>query len=276
MVDREADVSVRRQCELLGVSRSGLYYKPVEMDAEDLSLMRRIDALHLAFPFFGSRKLRELLSREGYCVNRKRVQRLMRTMGLEGIAPKPPSTSRPAPEHPIYPYLLRGVRVKRVNQIWSAAITYIALAHGFAYLVAIIDWHSRRVLAWRLSNTMDSTFCVDALQDALIRFDAPEIFNSDQGAQFTSDAFTGVLRQRKIRISMDGRGRYLDNVFIERLWRSLKHEEVYLHAYDDLTEARDGIGRYLQFYNESRPHQSLGYETPARFYDRSRAGPRAA
>jgi putative transposase len=238
--------------------------------------MRRIDELHLEYPFFGSRKLRQMLASEGRRVNRKRVQRLMRTMGLETMAPKPPATSRPAPEHPSYPYLMRSVRVDRVNQAWAADITYIPLAHGFAYLVAIMDWHSRRVLSWRLSNTMDASFCVEALEEALRRFPAPEIFNTDRGAQFTSEAFTNVLRSRSVRISMDGKGRYLDNIFVERLWRSLKHEAVYLYAYEDVAAARAGIGRYLRFYNEVRPHQSLGYQTPTSFYDGSPRRSRAA
>lgn len=248
------------------MSRSGWYYEPVGTSAEDLELMRRIDALHLQYPFLGSRTLRKLLAAQGWRVNRKHVQRLMRLMGLESLAPKPPATSEPAPEHPRYPYLLRGLSVERVNQVWCADITYVPMAHGFGYLVAIMDWHSRRVLAWRLSNTMDSSFCVDALEEALSRFPAPEIFNTDQGAQFTADVFTRVLRRASIRISMDGKGRWLDNVFVERLWRSLKYEEIYLHAYVDLAEARAGIQRYFTFYNELRPHSALGDQTPAAFY----------
>jgi putative transposase len=250
----------------LAVSRSGWYYEPVGTSPEDLELMRRIDALHLQYPFLGSRTLRKLLAAEGRRINRKHVQRLMRLMGLESLAPKPPATSEPAPEHPRYPYLLRGLSVERVNQVWCADITYVPMAHGFGYLVAIMDWYSRRVLAWRLSNTMDSSFCVDALQEALSLFPAPEIFNTDQGAQFTADVFTRVLRRASIRISMDGKGRWLDNVFVERLWRSLKYEEIYLHAYEDLAEARVGIQRYVTFYNELRPHSSLGDQTPLAFY----------
>lgn len=266
MIEPDPALSIRRQCELLSVSRSGWYYEPEPVRDEELALMRRIDELHLRRPFLGSRKLSQQLRTEGRVVNRKRVQRLMQRMGLVALAPQPPSTSEPAPEHPRYPYLLRGLTVSRVNQVWAADLTYIPLAHGFIYLVAIMDWYSRRVLAWRLSNTMDSSFCVDALEEALSRYPAPEIFNTDQGAQFTADAFTGVLRERGIQISMDGKGRYLDNVFVERLWRSLKYEEVYLHAYEHAREAREGIGRYFEFYDEQRPHQALGYQTPAAFY----------
>jgi len=267
MIEPQGSLSIRRQCELVAVGRSGWYYEPVSADEEERALMRRIDELHLQFPFCGSRKLRQQLAAEGRRINRKRVQRLMRQMGLQAMAPQPPSTSEPAPEHPRYPYLLRGLKIERANQVWCADITYIPLAHGFGYLVAIMDWHTRRVLSWRLSNTMESSFCVDALEEALSRFPAPEIFNTDQGAQFTADVFTGLLRRRGIRISMDGKGRCLDNVFIERLWRSLKYEEVYLYAYDGLAAARTGIGRYLTFYNERRPHQALGYQTPTAFYD---------
>jgi putative transposase len=265
MVDPASQVSVRRQCELLNVSRSGLYYEPEPTSAEELLLMWRIDEIHLQRPFFGSRNITHRLRAEGHAVNRKRVQRLMRIMGLESLAPKP-NTSRSHPEHPVYPYLLRGLEISRVNHVWATDITYIPLAHGFFYLVAVMDWCSRRVLSWRLSNTLDSTFCVEALEDALERFGTPEIFNTDQGAQFTSDAFTQVLRNRGVKISMDGKGRCIDNVFVERLWRSLKYEEVYLHAYENGREAKDGIGRYFTFYNEERPHQALGYQTPAAFF----------
>jgi len=266
MVEPDDVLSIRRQCELLSVSRSGWYYEPNPVRADELALMRRIDELHLKLPFFGSRKLSQELRTEGHVVNRKHVQRLMQRMGLVAMAPQPPSTSEPAPEHPRYPYLLRGLHVWRVNQAWAADITYIPMAHGFLYLVAILDWYSRCVLAWRLSNTLESSFCVDALEDALARHPAPEIFNTDQGAQFTAEAFTGVLRKREIQISMDGKGRCLDNVFVERLWRSLKYEEVYLHAYEGAREARTGVAGYFAFYNERRPHQALGYQTPAAFY----------
>lgn len=258
-------VSIRKQCELLKLNRSSLYYEPVPQDPEELVLMRRIDEIHLKYPFYGSRRIAQELSQEGDPVNRKRVQRLMNLMGIESTAPKP-KTSQPAPEHPVYPYLLRGLTINRANQVWCTDITYIPMAYGFMYLVAIMDWHSRRVLSWRLSNTMDPGFCVEALQEALKRYGAPDIFNTDQGSQFTSADFTNVLRSKGIKISMDGKGRWVDNVFIERLWRSLKYEEVYLHAYDSPDEARDGIGRYLDFYNTKRPHQSLGYQTPDAFY----------
>lgn len=256
---------MRRQCELLGVSRAGLYYEPGATSADELALMRRIDALHLERPFYGSRKIVQALSGEGVRVNRKCVQRLMRVMDLEAMAPKP-NTSRPAPEHTKYPYLLRNLSICSVNQVWATDITYIPLARGFAYLVAIIDWYSRLVLAWRLSNTLDTRFCIEALQEALWRYPQPEIFNTDQGAQFTADSFTRVLLEREIKVSMDGKGRCIDNIFVERLWRSVKYEEVYLHAYDSPREARDGIGRYFTFYNTERPHQALGYQTPDAFY----------
>lgn len=265
MIQVQPCLSLRRQCELLGVSRSGLYYEPVGTSAEGLALMRRIDELHLLWPFYGSRKLCEALRSEGVHVNRKHMQRLMRVMGLESVAPKP-DTSKPHPEHPVFPYLLRNLAICRPNQVWAADITYIPMARGFGYLVAIIDWYSRRVLAWRLSNTLESTFCIEALREALGRFGKPDIFNTDQGSQFTADAFTTVLRDAGITISMDGRGRCIDNVFVERVWRSLKYEEVFLHAYDDLHEARAGIARYFDFYNLVRPHQALGYQTPDAFY----------
>jgi putative transposase len=271
MVDTASKVSVRRQCELLRLSRSGLYYAPQPTEPEELALMRRIDELHLRLPFYGSRKLAIALRDEGHEINRKHIQRLMRLMGLEAMVPQA-RTSRPSPAHATYPYLLRGLDINRVSQVWAADITYVPLAHGFAYLVAIMDWYSRRVLAWRLSNTLDPGFCVDALEQALARFGAPEIFNTDQGAQFTSESFTGVLLRRSVRISMDGKGRCIDNVFVERLWRSVKYEEIYLHAYDDLRDARAGIGRYMTFYNESRPHQALGYQTPRAFFDGLRSG----
>jgi putative transposase len=266
LIEPSIPPSMRRQCELLAVNRSSLYYAPVEPDAEELALMRQIDELHLKRPFFGSRMLTQTLKKKGLVINRKHVQRLMRLMGLESMAPKP-KTSSPAHEHPVYPYLLREVKVGRVNQVWAADITYIPMLRGFAYLMAIIDWYSRRVLAWRLSNTLETTFCVEALQEALSRFAGPEIFNTDQGAQFTADSFTRVLRDCGIKISMDGKGRCIDNIFVERLWRSLKYEEVYLNPYDSMHEARMGIGRYFDFFNDERPHQALGYQTPASFYD---------
>jgi putative transposase len=265
MVKPDAEISMRRQCELVGVCRSSVYYEPCETSPEQLALMRRIDALHLKFPFYGSRMMSQTLKAEGRDVNRKRVQRLMRLMDLVSMAPKP-NTSRPNKEHPIYPYLVKNIGVSRVNQVWATDITYIPLAHGFVYLVAIMDWYSRRVLSWRLSNTLETSFCVEALQEALARFGTPDIFNTDQGAQFTSEAFTSVLLARGIKISMDGKGRCIDNVFVERLWRSLKYEEVYLYAYENVLEARAGIKRYFKFYNHERPHQALGYQTPDAFY----------
>jgi putative transposase len=266
LIGPDDQTSVRRQCELLGVSRASVYYVPVGPDAEELELMRRIDEFHLEFPFYGSRSIARELRRKGFWVNRKRVQRLMRRMGLESVAPKP-NTSKPNEEHPVYPYLLRGLTIDRPNQVWAADITYIPLARGYAYLVAIMDWHSRRVLSWRLSNTMDASFCVEALQEALSRWGRPEIFNSDQGSQFTAGDFTGLLLRAGVKISMDGKGRCIDNVFVERLWRSLKYEDVYLKAYTNLVEARAGIGGYFHFYNTRRSHQALGYQTPAAFYD---------
>lgn len=259
-------LSMRRQCELLGVSRSSLYYQPVGQDPEELALMRKMDELHLEHPFFGSRMMMQVLRMQGQTINRKRVQRLMRLMDLESVAPKP-NTSKPALEHAVFPYLLRKLKITRVNQVWAADITYIPMALGFAYLVAIIDWFSRRVLSWRLSNTLDTSFCVEALREALMRFGQPDIFNTDQGSQFTDQDFTSILLARGVKVSMDGKGRCLDNIFVERLWRSLKYEEVYLNDYDSPQEARDGIGRYLEFFNTRRPHSALGHQTPASFYD---------
>lgn len=265
MIDRDSPVSLRRQCELLRVSRSGLYYEAEATSEEELELMRIIDELHLKQPFFGSRKLAQALRQRGQPVNRKRVQRLMRVMGIEAMAPKP-STSKPAPEHPTYPYLLRNLVVTAPNQVWAADITYVPMKHGFMYLVVVMDWYSRKALSWRLSNTMESGFCVDALLEALRLHGKPRIFNTDQGAQFTAAVFTEVLREHGIAISMDGRGRCLDNVFIERLWRTLKYEEVYLKAYGNGREARDNIDRFLRWYNGERQHQALGYRTPDMTY----------
>lgn len=266
LVESKQGLSMRRQCELLRVNRSSLYYKAVEPEAEELELMRRMDKLHLEHPFFGSRMLSQTLRSKGVVVNRKRVQRLMRLMGLVSTAPKP-NTSKPAPEHAKYPYLLRNLKVSKPNQVWAADITFVPMATGFLYLVAVIDWFSRRVLSWRLSNTMETSFCVEALNEALARYGCPETFNTDQGSQFTSERFTDILRDHEIKISMDGKGRYIDNIFVERLWRSLKYEEVYLWAYDSMLEARNGIAQYMDFFNNERPHQSLGYQTPASFYD---------
>jgi putative transposase len=262
MLDRDCvDLSMRRQCALLRLARSGVYRRKAAPDPDDLAVMRRIDELYLAMPFYGSRKMVVALRAEGLQVNRKRVRRLMRLMGLEALVPKP-GTSKASPQNKIYPYLLRGVTIDRPNHVWAADITYIPMAKGFLYLVAVIDWASRAVLAWRLSNTIDTAFCLEALQKALATFGKPEIFNTDQGAQFTSTAFTGQLHAAGIRISMDGRGRWMDNVFIERVWRSLKYEEVHLKAYAGGREARIGIGDWMIFYNTRRFHQSLGYKTP--------------
>jgi len=267
-------LSLRRRCELLHLARSGLSYAPAEVSAEELALMRRIDAIYLEKPFYGRRRMTVALQWEGHEVNHKRVQRLMRLMGLEGMAPGP-HTSRPRPEHVVYPYLLRGLEVVRPDHVWAADITYVPLAHGWAYLVAIIDWFSRAVLAWRLSNTLCTEFCVEALQEALRHHGPPSIFNTDQGAQFTDGDFLAVLKERQVKISMDGKGRCLDNIFVERLWRSLKYEEVYLKAYGDVQEARQGIERWLRFYNLERPHQALGYQTPMQVY-RTRLSAEAA
>jgi len=271
----EPSLSVRRQSELLSLNRSTLYYEPVETSEEELALMRRIDELYLNRPFLGSRRMTLALREQGLDVNRKRVQRLMRKMGLEGLAPGP-STSKPHPEHEKYPYLLRGVEVTQANQVWTTDVTYIPMARGFLYLVVIMDWYSRNVLAWRLSNTLDVGFCVEALEEALDRYGTPSIFNSDQGAQFTAADFTDVLKAHGVQISMDGKGRCMDNIFMERLWRSLKYEEVYLKAYEDGTEAKEGIGRWFAYYRECRPHQGLDNETPVAIYQRSLNERRAA
>ena len=269
LIDRDRkQLSLVRQCALLGLSRAWLYYQPTTPRAGDLELMALMDRQYLKTPFYGSRKMQAWLRGQGHPVGRNKVRRLMRLMGLAAIYRRP-NTSRPAPGHRIYPYLLQGVEINRVNQVWSADITYIPMAQGFLYLVAIMDWHSRRVLAWKLSNTMEVDFCVEALQEALGK-GRPEIFNTDQGSQFTSEAFTGMLLEQGIQISMDGKGRYLDNIFVERLWRSVKYEEVYLKAYQTGTEARTGIGAYLDFYNRERPHQALGYRTPGQVFEEER------
>lgn len=258
-------ISVRAQCRLLSLSRSGLYYDPAVESPVNLGLMRRIDEVYLERPYYGSRRMTVTLQLDGHDVNRKHIQRLMRLMGLEGMAPGP-NTSRPHPQHVVYPYLLKGMVIDRPNQVWATDITYIPLATGWAYLVAIMDWFSRSVLAWRLSNTMTTSFCVEALEEALRHHGSPEIFNTDQGAQFTDKDFVGVLQGHDVRISMDGKGRCMDNIFVERLWRSLKYEEVYLHAPDDVRQAYTGIGRWFRFYNDERPHQALDYLTPMQVY----------
>jgi putative transposase len=265
LVDREHPaISVRRQCELLGVSRASLYYAPAGDSEENLRLMRMIDEQYTRTPFYGSRRMAVWLREQGREVNRKRVSRLMARMGIEAVYPKP-KLSQPGEGHKIYPYLLEGIEVERVNQVWSTDITYIRMEHGFAYLVAVMDWFSRFVLSWSLSVSLELDFCLEALRQALRR-GRPEVFNSDQGSQFTSEKFTDELQARGVAVSMDGRGRCLDNIFIERLWRSLKYEEVYLNDYRLVTEARAGIGRWFRFYNHQRPHQSLGYRTPAALY----------
>ena len=266
MIKKDEQISMRRQCELLNVNRSSIYYKAVRQGPDELALMRRMDELHLKHPFFGSRGLTQLLKAEGYLVNRKRVQRLMRRMGLESLAPKP-KTSKPSKDHPVFPYLLRNLKITRPNQVWAADITYIPMEFGFAFLVAIMDLYSRRVLAWRLSNTMDTSFCLEALKEALLRYGQPEILNTDQGSQFTDKRFTGLLIGKGIKVSMDGQGRCLDNIFVERLWRSLKYEEVYLKSYSSMNEARSSIVAYFKFYNDVRPHMALGYQTPSSFHE---------
>ena len=275
MIDRTHSLPVTRQCQLLNLNRSTGYYQPMGVSDEDLKLMRLIDEIHLKRPFYGSRRIRDDLQDLGYPVNRKRVQRLMRKMGIMALYPKV-NTSRPGKGHKIYPYLLRGLTIDRPNHVWATDLTYIPMAKGFVYVVAIMDWYSRKVLAWRVSNSMDADPCVEALEEAISRYGAPDIFNTDQGSQFTSDAFTGVLKEADIKISMDGKGRWVDNVFVERLWRSLKYEEVYLKAYDTVAEARLGIGNYFRFYNRERRHQSLDRQTPDQVYDGSVMWPVAA
>lgn len=265
MIDKDAEVPVTRQCELLDVSRSTYYYQPVAINEAELKIMRLIDEIHLRYPFYGSRRVRDELEVHDVFINRKHVQRLMRVMGLVALYPRR-KTSQPADGHTVYPYLLGGLEINRSNHVWSADISYIPIAKGFVYLVAIMDWYSRKVLAWRVSTTMDSHFCVEALQDALDHYGIPEIFNTDQGSQFTSEAFTDVLKEAQIAISMDGKGRWVDNVFIERVWRSLKYEEVYLKAYESPAEAREKIGKYFVFYNTKRRHQSLDRKTPDDVY----------
>jgi putative transposase len=265
MIDRSHDLPVTRQAKALSVSRGSIYYMPRPVSAGDLAIMRRIDELHLDYPFAGSRMLRDLLCREGIQVGRRHVATLMKRMGIEAIYRRP-NTSKPAPGHKIYPYLLRGLKVDHPNQVWAMDITYIPMARGFVYLAAVVDWFSRRVLAWRLSITMEADFCVEALEEALAKYGRPEMFNTDQGSQFTSVAFTGVLLNNAIAISMDGKGSWRDNVFVERIWRSVKYEEVYLSAYASVGEARISIGRYLDFYNRKRPHSSLDRQTPDEVY----------
>ena len=265
MIDRAHDLPIGKQAEALNISRGSVYYLPRPVPAADLALMRRIDELHLEFPFAGSRMLRGLLAAEGSKVGRRHVKTLMRRMGIEALYRRP-RTTKPEPGHKIYPYLLGGIEITRPNQVWAMDITYIPMARGFVYLAVVLDWFSRRVLSWRVSITMEAAFCLETLQEALANHGKPEVFNTDQGSQFTGAAFTGVLNQNGIAISMDGKGAWRDNVFVERLWRSVKYEEVYLKAYDNVSEARTSIGGYLDFYNRRRPHSSLDGVTPDQTY----------
>jgi len=265
MIDRDHDLPIARQAKALGVSRGAVYYKPRPASTEDLKIMRRLDELHLDYPFAGSRMLRDMLNREGVSIGRRHVATLMKRMGIEAIYRRP-NTSKPAPGHKIYPYLLRQLKIEKPNHVWAMDITYIPMARGFVYLAAVVDWVTRRVLSHRVSITMEADFCVEALQEALAKHGKPEIFNTDQGSQFTSIDFTRVLLDAKIAISMDGKGSWRDNVFVERLWRSVKYEEVYLRAYETVPEACASIGRYLAFYNERRPHSALDRRTPDEAY----------
>ena len=265
MIDRDHGLSVTRQARALGISRGSVYYRARPASEADLALMRRIDEMHLDYPFAGSRMLKGLLNAEGHGVGRRRVVTLMKRMGMEALYRRP-NTSKPAPGHKIYPYLLRKLEITRPDQVWAMDITYVPMARGFVYLAAVIDWYSRRVLAWRVSITMTADFCVAAVEEALARHGKPDIINTDQGSQFTGAAFTAVLQKAGVAISMDGKGAWRDNVFVERLWRSVKYEEVYLRAYDSVSEARASIGRYLTFYNETRPHSAHGGQTPDQAY----------
>ena len=265
MIDPAHELPISKQAKALGISRGSVYYVPKPVPAVDLATMRRIDELHLNYPFAGSRMMAALLANQGVDVGRRHVRTLMKKMGIEAIYRKP-NTSKPAAGHKVYPYLLRKLKVERPNQVWATDITYIPMAKGFVYLTAVVDWFTRRVLTWRLSITMEAEFCVEALQEALARYGEPEILNTDQGSQFTSAAFTSVLIEAGVKISMDGKGSWRDNVFVERLWRSIKYEEVYLHAYSTVAEARTSIGRYIRWYNGSRPHSSLDRQTPDQAY----------
>jgi putative transposase len=265
MIDRQHDLPITKQAKVLCISRGSVYYLPRPVPEADLAIMRRIDRLHLEFPFAGSRMLKGLLAAEGCKIGRRHVKTLMRRMGIEALYRRP-RTTKPEPGHKIYPYLLRGVEVTQPNQVWAMDITYIPMERGFVYLAVVLDWFSRRVLSWSVSITMEAAFCVETLEDALARHGKPEIFNTDQGSQFTGAAFTGVLIKNAIAISMDGKGAWRDNVFVERLWRSVKYEEVYLRAYDTASEARASIGRYLDFYNRRRPHSNLDGTTPDHAY----------
>jgi len=275
MIDRTHPLPITRQAELLRISRGSVYYLPRSASEADLTLMRRLDALHLEHPFAGARMLRDLLRQEGPAVGRKHVATLMRKMGIEALYRRP-NTSRKHPQHAVYPYLLRHLPITQPNQVWAMDIAYIPMARGFVYLAAVMDWYSRRVLAWRVSITMDTDFCVAAVEEAIERYGTPEIFNTDQGSQFTSATFTGLLQEHGIRLSMDGQGCWRDNVFVERLWKSVKYEEVYLRAYVSVSEAKAGLARYFAFYNTRRPHSSLDRLTPDQFYFNSLPQPKAA
>ena len=276
MIDREHDLPVTKQAKALGISRGSVYYLPKPVSPADLALMRRIDALHLEHPFAGARMLRRFLRREGFSdLGRKHVGTLMKRMGIEALYRKP-NTSRRNGKHAVYPYLLRHLQVERPNQVWAMDITYIPMARGFVYLAAVMDWHSRRVLAWRLSISMETTFCTDAVEEAIALYGAPEIFNTDQGSQFTSEAFTDLLKEHKIQISMDGKGCWRDNVFVERLWRTVKYEEVYLRAYETVSHARESLAKYFRFYNERRCHSRLADQTPDQVYFEMLPLPKAA
>ena len=275
MIDKEDKLPVTQQCHILDLNRSGVYYKPVPLSEADRELMRQIDEIHLLYPFYGSRNIRNELWAKGYNVSRGKVRRLMRRMGIEALYVKP-KLSWSNPKHAKYPYLLRDIPITRANQVWCSDITYIPMAMGFCYLVAIMDWSSRMVLAWKLSNTLDSSFCVEALEEAIVNFGRPEIFNTDQGSQFTAEAFTDTLYSNNISISMDGKGRWMDNVFIERLWKSVKYEDIYLKSYGSMTETRRGLSEYFKFYNEKRWHQNFDRKTPSMVYFDSLAQKQAA
>jgi len=265
MINRSDKLPVVRQCELLGLSRSSVYYTPQPVSESDLALMRRIDELHLKHPFAGARMLRDLLRLENVQVGRRHVSTLMKKMGIEALYRRP-NTSRKHPQNPVFPYLLRGLEITEANHVWAMDITYIPMRKGFVYLAAVLDWATRRVLSWRLSNSLTTDFCIEAVEEAIQHYGKPEIFNTDQGSQFTSTEFVNLIRGHGIQLSMDGKGRWVDNVFVERLWKSVKYEEVYLHAYDTVTQAREGLQRYFQFYNERRPHSSLDGKTPDSMY----------
>ena len=275
MIDRNHPLPINRQAKAVGVSRGSVYYLPRPVSDYDQELMRRIDHLHLDLPFAGSRMLRDLLKQEGFRVGRKHVATLMKRMGIEALYRKP-RTTKPGPGHKIYPNLLRNLKIDRPNQAWAMDITYIPMARGFVYLVAVLDWYTRRVLSWKVSITMDVYFCLEAVEEAIERYGTPEIMNTDQGSQFTSQAFTGLLKEHEIKISMDGKGSWRDNVFIERLWRSVKYEDIYLRAYDSASAVRTGLNRYFNFYNSRRPHSSLDGQTPDQVYFNSLPQTKAA